>query len=337
MHFAVGRFVRWIVALVTAAMLLTNSTSAWDGGGHEVVATIAFDHLNPKAKKAVADLARELQNPEQVYDAISLACWMDDIKKNAAMPDYGKFLSWHYIDIGIAPGDPLPLFEPGDDNEIHGNVVQALKRSIVVLKGGTDPYVTSKAMASALAMHLVGDIHQPLHCATKYFFSYGKLRQDQGGNKEDVVNGPPDDLKFNLHAFWDSAWRASFDETSGRVMLDPLYQDQRVHNPARVRALAEEWEKQPPPNADLDTHIDQWARESNAVARDFAYRELTVTDNKKYCRLSSGYVAKAQQISRERLVLAGFRLARLLNDTLGADALPAPPPPYPAGPPGQPY
>ncbi len=90
------------------------------------------------------------------------------------MPYHGMFLSWHFIDIGIDPGGPAPSFEPGDDNEMHGNVVQALKRAMVVLQGGSDPYVKSKAMACAMVMHLVGDIHQPLHCATKYFYSYGQ-------------------------------------------------------------------------------------------------------------------------------------------------------------------
>jgi hypothetical protein len=244
------------------------------------------------------------------------------------MPYHGLFLSWHFIDIGIDPGDPQPSFEPGDDNEVHGNVVQALKRAVVVLQGGTDPYIKTKAMACAMVMHLVGDIHQPLHCATKYFRSGGHLHNDAGGNKEDVLNGPPGDTKFNLHAFWDSAWRASFDEAGGCVVLD---------NP-NVRTLAEALEQQPPPpGADLETHFDQWARESNAVARDFAYRELTTTESKKYCRLSSVYVSRANALARQRLVLAAWRLATLLNNTLGTLGPIDLPPPYPAGPPSQTY
>jgi nuclease S1 len=312
--------------------------AAWDAGGHELVATMAFARLNPKAQKAVSDLAHEIVNPEQTYDAITLACWMDDLRRNTAMPYHGMFLSWHYIDIGIDPGDPRPSFEPGGDNDVHGNVVQALKRAVVVLKGGTDPYITTKAMACAMVMHLVGDIHQPLHCATKYFVSGGRLHQDAGGNKEDVINGPPGDAKFNLHAFWDSAWRASFDESSGSVVLDSRYHEDGVHDPQSVQALAEALEKQPPPpSVNLQTDIDQWARESNSIARDFVHRELTATESKKYCRLSSGYVSKANALARQRLVLAAWRLATLLNNTLGAEEPIQPPPPYPAGPPSQPW
>jgi len=207
-----------------------------------------------------------------------------------------------------------------------------------VLQGGTDPYVKTKAMACAMAMHLVGDIHQPLHCGTKYFYSYGQMRQDNGGNKEDVLNGPPGDRKFNLHAFWDSAWRASFDEASGCVVLDPCFQEEGRHDPQEVCALAEALERQPPPaGTDLETHVDQWARESNAIARDFVYPGITATDNKKYCRLSSEYVAKANALAQQRLVLAAWRLSVLLNNTLGADVPIKAPLSYPAGPPGQPW
>ncbi len=302
------------------AFLIARPAAAWDAEGHELVATMAFARLNPKAQQAVTNLAREMVNPKQAYDAITVACWMDDLRQNTDMPYHGMFLSWHYINIGIDAGDALPSFEPGNDNETYGNVVQALKRAIAVLKGGTDPYITTKAMACAMVMHLVGDIHQPLHCATKYFVSGGRVHEDAGGNKEGVLNGPPDDAKFNLHAFWDSAWRASFDPASGFVVLDPAYREHGAHDPQKVRALAEQLEKQPPAaSVKLEPDIDQWAWESNAIARDFAYRELTTTESKKYCRLSSGYVAQANALAQQRLVLAACRLAVLLNETLGAD------------------
>jgi hypothetical protein len=333
------RLLRSALALLLIASLIEKPLPAWDAPGHELIATMAYGHLNPKAREAVNALAREMVNPDQAYDAVTLACWMDDLKKNTAMPCHGLFLGWHYIDLGIDPGDPQPSLDPGDDNEVHGNVVQALKRALVVLKGGTDPYIQTKAMACAMVMHLVGDIHQPLHCATKYFLSGGRLHQDAGGNKEEVLNGPPGEKgKFNLHAFWDSAWRASFDEASGCVVLDPRYREQAVHEPQNVRLLAEALAQQPPPPGDdLETHIDQWARESNGIARDFVYPELTVTEGKKYCRLSSVYVSRAATLARQRLGLAAWRLATLLNDTLGADGPIQPPPPYPAGPPDQGY
>jgi hypothetical protein len=254
---------------------------------------------------------------------------MDDIRTDASAPSYGLFKSWHYIDIPIDARDPMPSFEPGADNEIRGDAVQGLKRALVVLKGGTDPYVKDQAMALAIVEHLAGDLHQPLHCATKYFFSRGEWRDDKGGNDEIVVNGPPGDPKFNLHAFWDSAYRVRFDFAHGNVELDGRAE-------AGGEALAAALRDAVVDPALITTDIDAWARESNGIARDFVYPGLTATDNKKFCRIGSVYAAKARGIARERLELAGLRLARLLNETLGSPVPIPPPPSYPAGPPAQP-
>jgi len=249
------------------------------------------------------------------------------------MPDAGQFLSWHFVDIGLENGDPQPSFEPGDDNPMHGDAVQALKRAMVVLQGGTDPYVASPAIACAMMMHLVGDIHQPLHAATKYFYSRGREQDDRGGNREGVDNGPPDETHFNLHAFWDSAWRASTG-ADGRVVLDERFKPGRVHHPEDVAALATQMasEDAPPANARLATDFEGWARESNSIARTFVYRDLTSTESLKYCRLSGAYVAAANRIARQRLVLAAYRLATVLNATLGAAQPGAVPRSWPAGP-----
>jgi hypothetical protein len=327
-------------ALVLAFLVfLPACARAWDEGGHEIIATIADARLNPKARAAVESLAPQVPNDGRPYDAVTMACWMDDLRKRStSMPDAGQFLSWHYINIGLEKGDPLPSFTPGDDNPLRGDAVQALKRAMVVLQGGTDPYVTSPAMACAMVMHLVGDIHQPLHAATKYFYSHGREEDDRGGNREGVDNGPMDEPHFNLHAFWDSAWRASMGP-DGRVALDERFKPGAGHHPQELAGMASQWsvEDAPPANATLATDFDAWAWESNGIARSFVYRELTPTESLKYCRLSSAYIADANRIARQRLVLAGYRLATLLNATLGA-AQPGPvPPSWPAGPPSTSY
>jgi hypothetical protein len=329
----------YLAAQVLFMLVVTAPAAfAWDSGGHEVISTLAYDRLNPKARQAVDALSQQLVTPGLPYNAITMACWMDDLRRNdLALPEHGLFFTWHYIDLGIEAGDPLPSFQPGDDNAFHGNVVQALKRAVVVLEGGTDPYIKTKAIACAIIMHLVGDIHQPLHAATHYFWTAGGWRHhDAGGNKEYVVNGPADDPKFNLHAFWDSAWRASFDDVTGLVVLDPQFQEYGAHDPGAEEAFARTL---PPPSAgaNLEPDFDGWAEESHQLAQDFVYREITATENKKYCRLSSGYVAKSNALARQRLVLAGERLAVLLNETLGAANPPKPPPAYPPGPPASSY
>jgi hypothetical protein len=312
---------------------------AWDNGGHEIVCAIAYAHLNPKAKQAVDQLAAQVHSSHGAYDAITIGCWMDDIRTDTTLADYGRFKSWHYIDIPLDPRDPTPDFVPGTDNDVHGNAVQALRRAFVVLDGGTDPYIRDKPTALAMVEHLVGDIHQPLHCATKYFFSHGQRRDDKGGNDEFVLNGPPGDTKFNLHAFWDTAWRASFDQSTGNVVLAERFHPKTRLDPESVRDLANEVmrafdreAKEQKGPATMD--IKAMALQSNALARDVVYPGITATDNAKYCRLSSAYVAQARDLARHQLALAGIRLAALLNDFFDGDnSLPVPAS-WPAGPPG---
>jgi hypothetical protein len=329
-----------IFALVLASCLFAGDlkSMAWDAAGHEVIDAMAEARLNPKAREAVNAMAQAISTPARNYNAITIGCWMDDLrKKDIALPDHGRFFTWHYIDIGIEPGDPVPSFLPGNDNEFQGNAVQGLKRAMVVLQGGTDPYVRTKAMACAMVMHLVSDIHQPLHAATHYFHtSGGWLHHDAGGNKEYVVNGPPGDSRFNLHNFWDSAWRASFDDATGCVLVDDRFAKDGPQDPQAVQEVAQALALTPPVSGDLRPNFDGWARESNRLARDFAYAKITATADKKYCRLSSAYVAGANALARERLVLAAWRLAELLNETLGAEGPITPPAPFPAGPPGAP-
>lgn len=311
----------WQVLLgqIVLVLLALQGVRAWDEGGHEIVATIALGRLNAKARAAVEALAPQMPNAGQPYDPITLACWMDDLRwRDSGLPNAGQFLSWHFVDIGLEPGDPVPSFVPGNDDAVHGNAVQGLKRAMTVLQGGTDPLVTSRAMACAIMMHLVGDIHQPLHASTKYFYSHGREENDRGGNREYVDNAPANEPRMNLHAFWDSAWRASMGP-DGRVVLDERFRPGRAHDPAEVAGLAAQMAREDAPAAgtNLQPNFEAWAWESNAVARGFVYPHLTPTESLKYCRLSSSYVAEANQLARQRLVLAAWRLAVVLNETLG--------------------
>ena len=83
---------------------------------------------------------------------------------------------------------------------------------------------------------------------------------------------------------------------------------------------------------ELHDDFEAWAAESNRLAREVVYPRLTFTENHKTARISAEYVAMANPLARQRLVLAGLRLAALLNDTLGADSPGPVPPSYPAGP-----
>jgi hypothetical protein len=117
------------------------------------------------------------------------------------------------------------------------------------------------------------------------------------------------------------------------VVIDDRFKPGRVHHPDDVAQVAAEMARDAPSaDTDLEPNFDSWAWESNNVARSFVYRDLTPTESLKYCRLGSGYIREANHIARQRLVLAAYRLATLLNETLGADHPGPAPASYPAGP-----
>jgi hypothetical protein len=217
------------------ALTISQSVQAWDAGGHEIVAWVAMDHLNPKAKARLDELTKKLKGPWP-FNPINVACWMDVLKGNhPGMPYLGLYKPWHYIDFGLKDTDPLPALVPGGDNEQSGNAVVAFQRILVVLKGGTDPYIPAPEIAVAMSMHIVGDIHQPLHASTEYYMGPdGKLTTDRGGNRVAILNSPVDKKgdHLNLHAFWDGAWRLIWDDSTSQVSLDSTYDDPGTRAPA---------------------------------------------------------------------------------------------------------
>ena len=158
-----------------------------------------------------------------------------------------------------------------------------------------------KARAEALAqiMHLVGDIHQPLHVAD---------RGDRGGNDVPVAplmaNGT---RPKNLHAFWDAAYR--YDSKDGQMIeLRATAEQALIHgvSPQDANLLPA---SQHPWRA--------WACETHAIACESGWPKEWLNGNKAApVQLTPAFVHAAHEIALERIALAGESLAALLNDLL---------------------
>jgi len=118
-------------------------------------------------------------------------------------------------------------------------------------------------------------------------------------------------------------------------VVDLHYENWEHHNAKIVKSLAEELEiaDKPAPGTSLATDFVAWAEESNQVAREVVYPRLTFTENHREARINAEYVAIANPLARRRITLAGYRLAALLNATLGAGTPGPIPQSYPPGPP----
>lgn len=288
-----------IVSCILAA--LPAQALAYSDDGHMYVAKIAYDRLPPAKQKKLDELVKLLKNGRDPYNAVSAACWPDDVKKK---PGFEATGNWHFINMPLNGGAP----------PTKANILDGIKKNIADYQAAAAAPATpasklKQARAIAFLIHLVGDIHQPLHCAEPG----GSL----GGNEIAVAN---DRSRGNLHHFWDGAYGASFDRASGKLVVS--------RNGARpTTAKAEAF-------ADRTTAImaghtpgplwnstgqdyQAWVSQTFAIAKRAAYGPLAV-HGPPYAdvTLSEAYVNKARDITDQRVTLAGYRLAKLLNSLL---------------------
>lgn len=233
--------------------------SAWGPNGHRVVGRIAENHLSEEARAGV----RELLGDESLARA---ATWADEIRSE---PGWDHAAAWHFI--SIDDGETLEATERSP----HGDVLSAMERFEGELR---DPEAPREAKAEALRflVHLVGDVHQPLHVGR---------RRDAGGNDVLVLwFGEP----TNLHTLWDTELvefqRLSYSELA-----------EFIDHPSAEEVAT--WQA---------TGYRDWIAESLAL-RPQVY---DLGDRK----LGYGYAHDAVPIVEHRLLQAGVRLAGLLND-----------------------
>jgi hypothetical protein len=200
-----------------------------------------------------------------------------------------KHKAWHFKDEGFTTdGTSIP---PPDETSAE-TAIRAFRRSI----GSPDAPMSQRAYALTWLVHLVGDVHQPLHCATRVTREHP--RGDRGGNLFEIAPYPIPEVApdpANLHAFWDAVLGA----------------DTRL---GAVRELAREAERtDPPERADL---LDEgaWIRESFDYARSAAYAPLDARAGA--ARITPSYFDSARALALGRVKLAGRRLALLIQRDL---------------------
>ena len=278
-------------ALAAALLLAAQGALAWGPQGHRTVGAIADRLLTPAAQ---AEVLRLLQNDRDKFDAPSgrttleaVSVWADELHGTP-----GARSSWHYDDVPICGSEEKARYCP--DGQCN---TEQLQRLIGVLGDARAP-PRERDEALKWVVHLVGDIHQPLHAADN---------GDHGGNLVPVaLEGVHTRGSENLHRAWDN----------DLVQL-VLHARNRQQPPPDIDALAAE-------ASSLAQEVGQgspesWSRESNNLARNVAYHYAGFACNSRPAGvvvLDAAYLDDAELVVRERLLLAGARLAALLNRAL---------------------
>ena len=313
-------------------LCLSSSALAWDATSHRLSAYVTWEALTPLERSSVIEILE--QHPRftedfldvmpvnvRVGDEATQARWL--FGQAAVWPDLTRNLdeetqirynrpNWHWIDgawirgsatqgnvyVGAEPLQSIhgEALGPIEDEADVSNIVLAIEYNRDVLQ---DRLSTSaqKAVALCWLMHLIGDIHQPLHSGalvSSSLFPDG----DRGGNGIRTRGGD------NLHSTWDGALRNQpFDDTL-----------RRMNSTLRGTKLNE-----------ISLNIDIWLQESRQLLNEFVYHdEIKVEVLRSERRgtpmptiaLDADYMSNMQAYSEDRLTLASTRMLLILRKVL---------------------
>ena len=306
-----------IAASFSLLFSLVPSAQAWNATGHRLIAAIAYDRLTPKARARVDALIRQHPDYEKMFlrDAptdppararaafIAAAVWPDQIKgdtrfydetrPNASptqllpgFPDMARHTIWHYYDTPYTPDGAEP------EHQKPPHALSELDRIIPLIGNKSDVPPTSASNPTYLLPwleHIEGDVHQPLHCVSRFLKSQPK--GDAGGNV--VYIGTR-----NLHSLWDGA--AGQDTSEAYA----------------VKYIADAIAAHPVPRH-IQKKPAKWIHEGFELAVSDVYTFGLETGARDHpLPMPPGYEAHAAQVAQQRIAIAGYRLAAVLNEKL---------------------
>lgn len=296
--------------LLGAVLLAAASAQAWGPVGHRIVGGIA-DRLISDATRAQVGvlLAADLDKsgrPSWRTTLEQVSTWADEIRSTSA----NKPLR-HFDDIPACGAVPAtPTWCPAS-----GECATQQITDLVRVLGDSSAAMRDRNEALKWIVHLVGDLHQPLHAATNVYLDgvtddEGNAT-DRGGNDVFVaLAGVQTRGQKKLHGVWDS----EFVNLSNGLALS----DRSGVSPAKLDRLAQQ--AQGVAAAQLTKSPLDWALESNALARSTAYNfaEFACFEPlNDTIVLDAGYQRDAKALVPAQLELAGARLAHLLDQVLG--------------------
>ena len=317
-----------LIILITS-LLLPSTTFAWDSVGHRLSAAVVVSFLSDEKREALAEILRAHPRFEEDFlnqipdfvdqnNEMQLQTWVlgqaaywPDIARGIPSPDRARFNhpTWHYTDgawirgaaqtqgnsyVGVSPFDTIQGEAASSiraERQVH-NVVTAIDYNARLLADSTQD-LADRAVALCWILHLMGDIHQPLH--TGSLFSQTVLEVgDAGGNR--ISTNP----HRNLHAAWDGALRDDGINASLPLVLESVagFTNSELQNSESDWTL--------------------WMAESREILLSIVYTEemknaIRAADSDgtdlKDQSLSAEYIVGMKNVSRQRLGLAGLRMA----------------------------
>lgn len=271
-----------ILRTILTLLILASPVWAWGAEGHTLVSEIAWERLDPSVQARVKQLLSH--HPDaRVRTLTEASLWPDLIRDRSHTFHLYHRPEWHYQDRLVKETD-LPVM-------LEGRLLERLEEQRRVLSD-KESSGRAKAVALSWVVHLVGDLHQPLHNSELYDERFPE--GDRGGNLYEVVLGRE---ALSFHYLWDSA--------GGRFLYPP----------STDRLLSyRTWFVENHPAASFDElEVDSfqaWSDEGLALAVE-AYGNVPLGE-----KISTEALESVMDVSERRIVLAGYRLAKLLEEAL---------------------
>lgn len=319
--FRCSRAYAWLACLALAAF----PCYGWFDAGHMTVAYIAYKNLTPRVRARVDALLK--LNPmyagwtNGVPDTgkgltafVRASTWADCIKNARTCPGYtsdgpdggntpppgpdaarnigysDKLMHkyWHFVD--------KPFSTAGVEGEQPKTPNAETEIPLLAAALRTKVSAGIKSYDIVWLEHIAGDVHQPLHCVSRYTRNHPN--GDRGGNDVAFCQAPCRDV---LHAYWD-----------GLLGDKP--------DMAAVVSMGDELLSRPKPPGAGELNAAVWTSEAFALAKSVAYAPPISPDNDPSGAISprpgDAYRAAALELARSQALLAGYRLAALLNANL---------------------
>jgi hypothetical protein len=286
--------------IVSALVLAVGEAFAWGATGHMVVGAIAYESLpgptkekirmllehHPAYRTWIGEMTAEDVADTGLYIVMRASRWPDDVRLPKGNT-YGH-ADWHFINYPLMPPEyPNMPSMPGKDLIIG----QIAANAATVASKNAD---STRAIALSWLIHLIGDLHQPLHSSALVdaMFPNG----DMGGNSFFVLL---DDRPMRLHSLWDNLLGTTRMTSKAAGFATSIVQSHpRASLPELVTAK---------------TPTD-WSLESRqrAIANAYQFNGVRIEESdteEDAVELPTGYAAAARDLAQRCVALGGYRLA----------------------------
>jgi hypothetical protein len=315
------KFSSTIGSIILAGMVLASQKAwAWGAEGHQAIAQAAYETLSASARFSV-DRILTSSSVDHIKDIVSAATWPDDVRHSthpgryAFLPEGVSFFNrfnnnrdWHFVNYPLK--GKYTLNDP--DYSSSQDIVHAIGGCISVLEGTAQAPWNQMKKEEALAwlIHLVGDLHQPLHMGEGFYSSNGTkvslvtnpanahgLKDDLGGNNLYYTSSE------QFHSFWDNDMVDAVANTE--PSLKQILKTEVQNHPKTTSGSYHDW-------------AISWATDSIKAANK-AYNYLSLNTLSKdsngnfHVSKPANYSTKHSDLAKAQLVKATDRLRALLN------------------------